>query len=156
MVVFREQEKYIYRYEEYWEDIKLLKSKIIKEKPSWANELLTPHIVGIYRGSLTIAAHLSNILECGMSIVRFQSRDGDDKEPEFLLDLSNKNDQIIIVDDIYDSGKTFRAVKTLFYDYHYVKCLALFGKHNYDNVTYLHENLGKWVVFPWERSEGEM
>ena len=94
-------------------------------------ELVNPHIVGIYRGSLPIAVHLSNLLKCPMSIIKFQAIDGDDKEPVFLLDNITDDSDLIVVDDIYDSGTTMRIIKPLL-----------------DNK---HENMGKWVVFPWER-----
>ena len=65
---------------------------------------------------------------------------------------------LLVVDDVYDTGKTFRAIKKLpeFInnpDYH---CLALFGNKNDDDVSYLHEQLYRWIVYPWERAGGAM
>ena len=153
--------KYNYYYDQYYKDITDIFERY-KDKPNL-------HIVGIYRGSLPIATHLSNIFDCPMSIIKFQSRDGVDEKPEWMLNLTDdvsirpyKSTQfyptLLVVDDVYDTGKTFRAVKQLpeFInnpDYH---CIALFGNKNDDGVTYIHEQLFRWIVYPWERVGGYM
>ena len=104
-----------------------------------------------------------------MSIIKFQSRDGVDEKAEWMLNLTDdvsirpyKSTQfyptLLVVDDVYDTGKTFRAIKQLpeFInnpDYH---CIALFGNKNDDGVTYIHEQLFRWIVYPWERVGGDM
>ena len=74
-------DNYNYYYDEYYDDV----AKLVDR---YAN-VVNPHIVGIYRGSLPIATHLSNVLECPMSIIKFQSRDGKDTKAEWLLDLTS-------------------------------------------------------------------
>ena len=137
--------KYNYLYEDYISDIASIYEK--------NKELVNPHIVGIYRGSLPIAVHLSNLLKCPMSIIKFQAIDGDDKEPVFLLDNITDDSDLIVVDDIYDSGTTMRIIKPLLNkkQSNSIKYMTLFGYLNQDDVEYIHENMGKWVVFPWER-----
>jgi len=153
--------KYNYYYDQYYKDITDIFERY-KDKPNL-------HIVGIYRGSLPIATHLSNVLDCPMSIIKFQSRDGVDEKAEWMLNLTDdvsirpyKSTQfyptLLVVDDVYDTGKTFRAIKQLpeFInnpDYH---CIALFGNKNDDGVTYIHEQLFRWIVYPWERVGGDM
>jgi len=153
--------KYNYYYDQYYKDITDIFERY-KDKPNL-------HIVGIYRGSLPIATHLSNVLDCPMSIIKFQSRDGEDEKAEWMLNLTDdvsirpyKATQfyptLLVVDDVYDTGKTFRAIKQLpeFInnpDYH---CIALFGNKNDDGVTYIHEQLFRWIVYPWERVGGGM
>jgi hypoxanthine phosphoribosyltransferase len=63
-----------------------------------------------------------------------------------------------VVDDIYDTGKTFRSVLELpeFDKNPNYSCIALFGNKNDDKVTYLNEQLYRWIVFPWERVKGGM
>jgi hypoxanthine phosphoribosyltransferase len=63
-----------------------------------------------------------------------------------------------VVDDIYDTGKTFRAVLDLpeFDKNPMYSCIALFGNDNDDKVNYMHEQLYRWIVFPWERVKGGM
>jgi len=153
--------KYNYYYDQYYQDI----TDIVERHEATPNL----HIVGVYRGSLPIATHLSNVLECPMSIIKYQSRDGSDDKAEWMLNLTDdvsirpdKSKQffptLIVIDDVYDTGKTFRAIKELpeFInnpDYH---CIALFGNENNDGVTYIHEQLYRWIVYPWERVGGAM
>ena len=33
---------------------------------------------------------------------------------------------------------------------------CLFGSKNDDGVGYLNERISRWIVFPWERSDGGM
>jgi len=150
MIVFPEPLKYNYTYDQYWDDIKLLKAKFEKLK--------SPNIVGIYRGSLSIAAHLSNLLNCGMSIVKFQSRDGEDKSASFILDSSTSDSDIVVVDDIYDSGKTIQAVQSLYFSHPHnsIQYFTLYGKPNSVGVEFFHFNNDQWIVFPWERVENEI
>ena len=152
---------YNYYYDQYYKDI----TDIFERYKNIRNL----HIVGVYRGSLPIATHLSNVLDCPMSIIKFQSRDGVDEKAEWMLNLTDdvsirpyKSTQfyptLLVVDDVYDTGKTFRAIKQLpeFInnpDYH---CIALFGNKNDDGVTYIHEQLFRWIVYPWERVGGDM
>ena len=76
------------------------------------------HVVGIYRGSLPMATHISNVRDVPMSIIGFQTRDGSDKKPYWIYNaLDDKSFQeqqtILIVDDIYDTGNTINKVKEL-------------------------------------------
>ena len=105
-------EKYNYYYDEYYKDV----GDIVSRYKNISNI----HIVGVYRGSLPIATHLSNVLECPMSIIKFQSRDGEDEKAEWLLNMTNDKKlhpkffpKLIVIDDVYDTGKTFRAIKKL-------------------------------------------
>ena len=151
-----EIEKYTYYYDNYQLDIENIVNRYTK--------IPNIHIVGIYRGSLPLATHLSNLLECPMSIIKFQHMDGNDKKAEWLLNLTDdvnirpeKSKQfyptLLVIDDIYDTGKTFRAIKELpeFHNNPDYFLFALFGNKNEDGVGYIHEQRGRWIVFPWER-----
>jgi hypoxanthine phosphoribosyltransferase len=152
--------KYNYYYDEYYKDV----SDIVDR----CKDIPNPHIVGVYRGSLPLAVHLSNVLECPMSIIKFQSRDGEDKKAEWLLNLTEDESirpekckffpKLIVVDDVYDTGTTFRAIKELpeFHNNPDYSLIALFGNKNEDGVNYLHEQLYRWIVYPWERVKGGM
>ena len=63
-------ENYNYYYDQYYNDVVTLKERYDK--------IPEPHIVSIYRGSLPLGVHLSNALNCPLSIVKYQSRDGED------------------------------------------------------------------------------
>ena len=148
-------ESYNYYYDEYYNDVATLKKRFDK--------IPNPHIVSIYRGSLPIGTHLSNVLNCPLSIVKYQSRDGKDHKAEWLLNLTGDKKlhpkffpELIVVDDIYDTGETFRAVLNLpeFQDNPNYRAVALFGNPNDDGVIYLNEQVYRWIVFPWERVKG--
>ena len=151
-------DNYNYYYDEYYYDVSTLVQRYKK--------IANPHIVSIYRGSLPLGVHLSNILKCPLSIIKYQSRDGEDSKAEWLLNLTSDESvrptprffpHLIVVDDIYDTGKTFRAVKDLpeFQDNPDYTLVALYGNKNDDGVVYLHEKLYRWIVFPWERVPGQ-
>jgi len=152
-------ENYNYFYDEYYQDMVKLVERF--------KNISDPHVVSIYRGSLPMGVHLSNALKCPMSIVKYQSRDGKDEKAEWILNLIHDESlrktprfypHLIVVDDIYDTGKTFRAVLNLseFENNPNYNCIALFGNENDDKVNYLHEQLYRWIVFPWERVKGGM
>ena len=148
---------YHYYYDQYTKDIRHW-IQHFKKQPR-------PHIVGIYRGSLPIATHLSNVLKCPMSIIRYQSRDGSDEKPEWIINnmgftatWKTPGETIIVIEDIYDTGNTMRAIQQMdeLKNHPDVIYKALFGSKNDDGVEFLNERMSKWIVFPWERSTGGM
>jgi len=115
------------------------------------------HVVGIYRGSLPMAVHISNVFDVPMSIIGLQTRDGDDKEPYMIKDINHIHQgfpgkKILIVDDIYDTGLTMKKVIRYLtpYSIDRIQGFCLFGKDNNFNVSYANEHDGSWIVFPWE------
>ena len=148
---------YHYYYDQYTKDIRHWIEHFRKQP--------RPHIVGIYRGSLPIATHLSNVLKCPMSIIRYQSRDGVDEKPEWIINnmgfiatWKTPGETTIVVDDIYDSGRTMRAIQQMDEFKHHPSAIyqCLFGSKNKIGVGYLNERISRWIVFPWERSDGGM
>jgi hypoxanthine phosphoribosyltransferase len=111
------------------------------------------HVVGIYRGSLPMAVHISNVFDVPMSIVGFQKRNN--REPYMIKAEAPSLERILIVDDIYDTGQTMKRV--IQYLAHYsadkIQAFCLFGKENNFNVSYANEHDGSWIVFPWEFME---
>jgi|TARA_B110000444_G_C18837136_1_gene596676 hypoxanthine phosphoribosyltransferase len=145
--------KIYYEWSDYTEDMKAT---------NWLN---CDHVIGIYRGSVGMAAHISNVRDVPMSIIGFQTRDGSDKEPYWIHNATEKESlepyaegkTILIVDDIYDTGHTMNKV------IEFVKKArnkpstmpnvlgyCLFGKENAKDIVYSHEHDGSWIVFPWE------
>jgi len=126
------------------------------------------HVIGIYRGSLGMASHISNIRGVPMSIIGLQTRDGNDKDPiwmhnalpEVSIGEYAEGMNILIVDDIYDTGTTMNKVidfvkkqRTKPSPMPNVLGYCLFGHDNSDNIVYTHEHDGSWIVFPWEYHE---
>jgi len=141
----QEREKYIYSFEEYNADIKSLQLELSK--------IENLHLVSVYRGSIPIVVHLSNLLNCEMSIVKFQNQNGVAVAPVFLTNNIKDKDRLVVIEDIFDSGRTIKLVQQLInFDYknHVVNYYSLFGRKNEVGVKYLRESNGKWIVFPWE------
>ena len=109
------------------------------------------HVVGIYRGGLPMAVHISNVFKVPMSIVGFQTRDGEDEEP-YMIKADEAPTQILVVDDIYDSGYTMKKVIEFLSHYtgYGIQGFCLFGKDNDLNVSCDNIHDGSWIVFPWE------
>jgi hypoxanthine phosphoribosyltransferase len=135
-----------YTWEEYNTDIK----RIVKEYEF-------DSVVALYRGSLPIATHLTNITDATMSVIKYQSYGKDKKQsldaktPEWLVQGMTRPKKVLIIDDIYDTGSTIRNCKEFIGTVSWnVTYLTIFGKKNDDSVEYLRENDGRWIVFPWE------
>lgn len=93
-------------------------------------------IVGIDRGGLPVAVHLSHFLDLPL------------ENPNFLHEADYQS--TIIVDDIADTGETlehyvrlgFRYTATLFYK-----------KRSIIKPTFYVRETDKWIVFPWEKPD---
>ena len=62
---------YSYSYEEYDRDVKSLRKTL--------SEIKNIHLVAVYRGSIPVVVHLSNVLNCEMSIIRLHESNGNSK-----------------------------------------------------------------------------
>ena len=74
--------------------------------------------------------------------------------PRFLSNNFKETDNLIVIEDIYDTGKTIGLIQQLMkdeYGNHSVRYYSLFGRKNSVGVVYLKENNNKWVTFPWEK-----
>jgi hypoxanthine phosphoribosyltransferase len=180
---------YSYSFEEYENDIKSLKDRL--------SDIKNIHLIAMYRGSIPIVVHLSNLLNCEMSIIKLGRSNGNalNKEqlkdeveindegldellsiskqlnegmylkresykpnptaaPHFLSNNFKETDNLVVIEDIYDTGKTIGLIQQLMkdeYSNHSVRYYSLFGRKNNDGVVYLKENNKKWVTFPWEK-----
>ena len=145
-------DKVRYTYEQYIDDINRI-SPIMED---------IDHIISIYRGSLPMGVHLSNLYDIPLSIVNFQSRDGDSEEPSWMHYVRKKDNSpyknVLVIDDIYDSGLTMDKIKkwleapalTTNIKQPKYKYLTLYGKENRQDVEYIHEHTGEWIEFWWE------
>jgi hypoxanthine phosphoribosyltransferase len=184
-----DRSNYSYTFEEYESDVKSLRNTL--------SEIKNIHLVAVYRGSIPVVVHLSNLLNCEMSIIKLEISNGDttNKEklkkeidinegaldellsiskkldvgmyskrtsykpnstivPKFLSNNFKETDNLIVIDDIYDTGKTIGLIQQLMkdeYSNHSVSYYSLFGNKNDVGVVYLREKNKKWISFPWER-----
>ena len=74
--------------------------------------------------------------------------------PQFIFNNFKETDNLVVIEDIYVTGKTIRLIQQLMkeeYSNHSVCYYSLFGRKNDDGVVYIKENNKKWVTFPWEK-----
>jgi len=135
-----------------WENFELDVAKIHGELV----EGPTPYFVSIHRGSLPIGVKLSNKFDTPLSVIKFQTRDGQDKEPQFVInEIPSKDSKVIVLDDIFDTGLTLSKIKEIMSDYSNVHYYVIHSNTKADRVTDMNvlacnSTTGEWVVYPWE------
>ena len=136
-----------YKYENFQNDLK----KIKINKPD--------AIVAIARGGLTLAHHLSEMLDIReVFIINAISHDKTKKKKNTdIFNIPNLNGfkNILIVDDISDSGDTFIKVLNLLkekYPNLNFKTLSIFYKptSKFKPDLYFHQTT-EWIKFFWEK-----
>ena len=159
-----------------WNDVQRQVQELVRQM--WQDGWTPDYVVGITRGGLTPANLISQYLGCPMETLKVSLREGSDKcesnlwmaEEAFGYDM-DKPKNILIVDDINDSGATLSWIKQ---DWssgclpNDTKWESVWGNNVrvavlYDNasststlsVDYAAENINKfedpqWIVFPWE------
>ena len=136
---------YSYTFKEYESDVKSLKETL--------SDIENLHLIAVYRGSIPLVVHLSNLLDCEMSIIKLQTSNGRETKPQFLSNNIKEKDNLVVIEDIYDTGKTIGLIQGLMekeYNNHSVSYYSLFGNKNDVGVIYLKEKNNNWVIFPWE------
>jgi hypoxanthine phosphoribosyltransferase len=155
-----ETNKYNYGYDEYSNDIK----KLYEDLNPFKDKI---QLVGVFKGSLPIVTHLGNLLDVPVSIINYQSRDTHSPQnksltpvyPVWAVNNITKDRSIVLIDDIYDSGKTYDMLKEFLNLEHHKKkidisnmlCYTLFSSKKIPGVVSLNETLDRWIIFPWER-----
>lgn len=120
-------------------------------------------VVGIARGGLLPAVILSHLLNLPLLLVEYSSKNGkgDNKNHKNVLPLVEPQDgNVLVVDDICDSGGTLREVAA-----HFTKCgVTVYTAALYYKVQltpqivpdYVWKTIpldAGWVHFPYERNE---
>jgi len=118
-------------------------------------------IVGLMRGGVIPAIHLSHILDCPVKAIEWSTRDSkitDKKQLDKIAVMAEQGSKVLIVDDIVDSGKTMREIKERMFDTRdNVKYAALwFNPSQNTTVDFLCWKVDRaiddrWVIFPWEK-----
>lgn len=114
-------------------------------------------IIGLARGGLMPAVILSHLLEVKMFPVSYSSKmgQGEYKGYENTLPSFPSEWNILIVDDICDSGYTMREVNNHYRECgHVVRTATLYYKDgSVIKPDYLWQSIPKdasWIEFPWE------
>lgn len=145
--------KHTYYYDEYYKDVSAIKTRYSKIK--------NPHIVAVFNQSLPAAVHISNTLECPMSILSVE-----DGKAEWILNNTENQDIrpegtkqffpfLICIDTIYRE-EVFTPIKEMpeFINNPDYTFYTFFGHDNKVGVHYTHEMIYKDVDFPWQRLIG--
>ena len=174
-----------------WGDVQRQVQELVRQM--WQDQWVPDYVVGITRGGLVPANLISQYLDCRMETLKVKLRDGKDEECESNLwmaedafgyvpledretiqsrwDKSYKKN-ILIVDDINDSGATLNWIKKDWESGCFpsedkvwegiwgnnVRVAVLYNNEASDSIltpTYTAETINKfedpqWVVFPWE------
>ena len=99
--------------------------EVVKEK-----DIQFDCIVTMYRGGLPFGVRLSHEFKKPLVIINYQRLDGDAKEPHISIGVEHllQSKNILLVDDIYDTGKSIRScVEYIFkqHDYKEIKSLTV-------------------------------
>lgn len=112
------------------------------------------HIVTLFRGGLPLGTTLSNKCKLPLTILDYQSYDGDSKEVEWGICNLTKDSKILLVDDLADSGLSLnKAIKFLNSNgYKNIKVCTIHGNNQIHSKewNYCNKHTGKWIVYPWE------
>lgn len=117
------------------------------------------YIVGVKRGGLIPAIRLSHIFNKPLIMMSCQLRDSNDNEVRlYEVEELPKDKNVLIVDDICDSGKTFEKItqKLLLNGFSSIKTCALYYNISQDfMIDYKAQTIDRisdqrWVIFPWE------
>jgi hypoxanthine phosphoribosyltransferase len=153
-----------------WSDIESQTQEILRQiaLSDWRPD----YVVGLTRGGLTPANLISQYLEVPMECLKVSLRD-DGSDPEhniWMADDAYHGKNILIVDDINDSGATLNWIKKDWEDFYSSKpepWLTIWNDsvrfatlvHNeasgFQQIDYYSEEINKsvedsWIVFPWE------
>jgi hypoxanthine phosphoribosyltransferase len=145
-----------YSWEDFNKDVFLINSKLYKE--NW----LPDCVVGIKRGGLTHAVVLSHFFKKPMyTITTHQNKNGSKIFDSYDIEKNLSGcdlTKILIVDDICDTGETFRQISEMnFYSsFRNIKFCSMFYniRQNFIVDFYARKidryNDKSWIVFPWE------
>lgn len=118
------------------------------------------YVIAINRGGAVLGRFLSDLLEVPMGAFAMASYVGVNLSKELKitqeLNLDLKNKQILLVDEICDTGNTFvKAIKYLakFEPSKVVTASLVIKSHSVYQPDFWVEQIDKWVVFPYEIKE---
>lgn len=151
-------------------DVNGFVSDIIRQM--WLDGFMPDYVVGITRGGLVPAQMISQYLNIPMNTIKVSMRDDDHCETNlWMAEDAYTGKNILIVDDINDSGATMKWIKqdweaavSLPIDKTWeqtwnnnVRFAVLVNNESseFEDVDYIGKTVNKyedpcWVVFPWE------
>lgn len=117
-------------------------------------------IVAIARGGLTLGHLLSDLLHIPVSTITIQSYSNIQIQGELKitekLNTPIKDKQVLLVDDVSDSGKTMKRAMSYLQLFHpkWIISSALYYKpHSQFKPEFFAQTTSKWILFPYEPTE---
>ena len=99
-----DRSNYSYTFEEYESDVKSLRNTL--------SEIKNIHLVAVYRGSIPVVVHLSNLLNCEMSIIKLEISNGATTNKEKLRDEAKLNETLKEAEEVLGWGMENKPLKT--------------------------------------------
>ena len=109
-------------------------------------------IVGVARGGCVPGVMISNRTGIPFDSILWQTRDGGSRNEQRLNQIVS-DEKVLIVDDIYDSGKTFQTMHKIIAPWHSVYWATLLSKKDDDFLDFCAKSMydnTDWIDFPWE------
>jgi len=136
-----------------WTDTENMCTNIVKQM--YADNWRPDYIVGLTRGGNIPATIISNMLDIRCEAMKVSFRNDDRVDTNFWLSRHATDSNILIVDDINDSGTTFKVVTDIFKNRrlnHRTAALINKEKSDFDvdfyGEMFYHDD---WITFPWEK-----
>ena len=147
--------KYIYSWSDFDNDIDQIFNQLVSDE--WTPD----YIVGVKRGGLVPAIKLSHLLNKPLIMMSCQLRDSKDNEVRlYEVEEISRNKNILIVDDICDSGITLSEIISKFrcnnFNENNIKtCSLIFNTTQNFLVNHYGRTINRmiddsWIIFPWE------
>lgn len=147
--------KITYTWSDFDTDMYLIHQKLLNS--DWTPD----YIVGVKRGGLIPSVKLSHILNKPLIMMSCQLRDSQDSAVRlYEVEEVPKDKNILIVDDICDSGVTLSKIILEFINNGFnmkgIKTCAVFYNNKQSFlVDYIGRTIdrslnNKWIIFPWE------
>ena len=92
-----------------WQDIEAMCTNIVKQM--YADNYKPDYIVGITRGGNIPATIISNMLDIRCEAMKVSFRNDDRVDTNFWLSRHATDNNILVIDDINDTGATFNWIK---------------------------------------------
>ena len=113
-------------------------------------------IVGITRGGLVPALHLSHHLDRPMETLMWQTRDAEKQQYcDVIQQAIDTGKTVLFVDDINYTGRTFKDLAKAYNtntkpDVHFISLVEKTAS-NFFGTAALTLDDPRWIVFPWEK-----